>query len=132
MLGGRWACCSEAAGRLEVDVKKALGMQDQQLTTGTEANARQSRPRHPILDLPLSNVIRTEYALQLQHVLKLYTVGNLLGAWRDLESQKCIEDVFDTPEQAHHAIATCAAWLGFQTVAAPRPVQDWWQSEEMA
>ncbi len=95
---------------------------------GSESN---QRPRHPILDLPLTSVIRREYALQLQHVLKLYTVGNLLGAWRQFECQKSIEEVFDTPEQAHHAIATCAAWLGFQIVAAPGRVPDWWNSDEM-
>lgn len=86
--------------------------------------------RNAILDLPLSRVIKSEYALPLQHVLRLYTVGNLLGAWRYPKVQKKIEDVFDTPEQAHHAIATCAAWLGFQTVAAPGPVPAWWKHED--
>lgn len=84
-----------------------------------------------ILELPLTAVIKAEYALPLQQVLKLYTVGNLLGAWRSLEFQRSIEDVFDTPEQAHHAIATCAAWLGFHTVAAPGPVPAWWRNEEL-
>jgi len=87
------------------------------------------RPRHPILDLPLTSVIRSEYALPLQQVLRLYTVGNLLGAWRDMDTQRNIEELFDTPEQAHHAIATCAAWLGFQTVAAPGPVDAWWEHD---
>lgn len=105
-------------------------MQHQQLSENRQGDAAHTRCRHPILDLPLTSVIRSNYALQLQHVLKLYTVGNLLGAWRDLGSQKSIEEVFDTPEQAHHAIATCAAWLGFQIVAAPGPVPDWWQHEE--
>ena len=105
-------------------------MQHQQLSENGQGDAAHTRCRHPILDLPLTSVIRSNYALQLQHVLKLYTVGNLLGAWRDLGSQKSIEEVFDTPEQAHHAIATCAAWLGFQIVAAPGRVPDWWQHEE--
>lgn len=91
-----------------------------------------SRPEHPILDLPLTAVIRKEYALPLQHVLKLYTVGNLLGAWRDADIQRSIEEVFDTAEQAHHAIATFAAWVGFQSVAAPRPVDAWWHHEDVA
>ena len=89
------------------------------------------KPYHAILDLPLTNVIKQEYALTLQHVLKLYTVGNLLGAWRTPSNQQSIEDVFDTPEQAHHAIATCAAWLGYHIVAAPCPVPAWWHSEEV-
>ena len=104
-------------------------MQHQQLIP-QQGSSSGTRPRHPILDLPLTTVIRSEYALQLQHVLKLYTVGNLFGRMDDMESQKSIEDVFDTPEQAHHAITTCAAWLGFKIVAAPGPVPDWWQRED--
>lgn len=102
-------------------------MQTPQLSDSQQKAPPDTLMRHPILDLPLTQVIKTEYALPLQDVLKLYTVGNLLGAWRSLEAQKSIEDVFDTPEQAHHAIATCAAWVGFQIVAAPGPVPAWWQ-----
>lgn len=87
---------------------------------------------HPILDLPLSRFIQHEYALHLQHVLGLYTVGNLLTAWRDLEAQRQIELVFATPEQAHHVVVTCAAWLGMRTVAAPGPVAPWWTDEAPA
>lgn len=86
--------------------------------------------RTVILSLPLTCVIKSQYALPLQQVLRLYTVGNLLGAWRYPKAQKKIEDIFDSPEQAHHAIATCAAWLGFQTVAAPGPVPAWWRPED--
>ena len=105
-------------------------MQHQQLGETRRGDSATARVGHPILDLPLTSVILSKYALQLQHVLKLYTVGNLLGAWRDRDSQQSIEEVFDTPEQAHHAVATCAAWLGFHTVAAPGRVPDWWQHEE--
>ncbi len=79
----------------------------------------------------MTSVIKPQYALALQQVLKLYTIGNLLGAWQRFDNQKCIEDLFDTPEQAHHAIATCAAWLGYQTVASPKPVEAWWQQDEI-
>ena len=106
-------------------------MQPQQQTEGVHRSSHLSRPRHPILDLPLSSVIADQYAMTLQQILKLYTVGNLLGAWQQFENQKYIEDVFNTPEQAHNAIATCAAWMGFQTVAAPKPVAAWWQHEDM-
>ena len=89
------------------------------------------RPPHPILDIPLDRVLQRPFAMQLQHVLQLYTVGNLLGAWRHRECQAEIEGVFETPEQAHHAIATCAAWLGLRTVAAPGPVPPWWADEPL-
>ncbi len=89
--------------------------------------------RNPILELPLSDVMRSEIALTLQHVLKLYTVGSLLTAWRNPKNHRSIEQVFDTPTQARHAIAVCAAWLGVHTVAAPNPVPEWWpQDERMA
>ena len=68
--------------------------------------------RNPVLDVPLSTVIREEIALPLQHVLKLYTVGSLLKAWRNPKNQPGIEQVFESPEQARHAVAVCATWLG--------------------
>ena len=89
-----------------------------------------SSSRNPILDLPLSDVMRSEIALTLQHVLKLYTVGNLLNAWRNPKNHRSIEQVFDTPQQARHAIAVCAAWLGVQTLAAPDVVPAWWTGDE--
>ena len=82
--------------------------------------------RNPVLDLPLTAVMRSEIALPLQHVLKLYTVGALLGAWRSPRNQKSIEQLFDSPQQARHAIATCAAWLGAHTHALHKPVAEWW------
>ena len=84
--------------------------------------------RNPILDLPLSDVMRSEIALTLQHVLQIYTVGNFLKAWRNPKNHKSIEQVFDSPQQARHAVATCAAWLGVQSLASsPAAVTDaWW------
>src|SRR4028118_647142 len=75
------------------------------------------RARNPILDLPLSAVMRSEIALPLQHVLRLYTVGSLLHAWRNPKNHRSIEQVFDSPQQARHAIAVCAAWMGVQSLA---------------
>lgn len=100
-------------------------MQTPQAASASQ-QAGHSHQRNPILDLPLDRVIKSEYALALRHLLRLYTVEHLLLAWNDLQSQRDIEDLFDTPEQAHHAIATCAAWLGFRTIAAPNPVPAWW------
>jgi hypothetical protein len=86
--------------------------------------------KNPILDLPLSDVMRSEIALPLQHVLQLHTVGNLLNAWRSPKNHKSIEQIFDSPQQARHAVAVCAAWLGVKTIAAPNQnVSAWWHHE---
>ena len=84
--------------------------------------------KNPILQLPLSDVMRSEIALPLQHVLKLPTVGSLLNAWRNPKNHRSIEQVFDTPQQARHAVAVCAAWLGVSTLASPPNVANaaWW------
>ncbi len=86
--------------------------------------------KNPVLDLPLSDVMRSEIALPLQHVLKLYNVGSLLNAWRNPKNHRSIEQVFDSPQQARHAIAVCAAWLGVQTLATPNPVPAWWVRDD--
>ena len=86
--------------------------------------------KNPILDLPLTTVMRSEIALPLQHVLQLYTVGSFLKAWRNPRNHKSIEQVFDTPQQARHAVAVCAAWLGVQTLASPNPVPSWWSQDD--
>src|SRR5688572_2878633 len=85
--------------------------------------------KNPILELPLSDVMRSEIALPLQHVLKLPTVGSLLNAWRNPRNHRSIEQVFDSPQQARHAVAVCAAWLGVQTLASPECVPAWWDTE---
>ncbi len=82
--------------------------------------------RNAVLDLPLSQVMRSEIALSLQHVLQLYTVGNFLHAWRNPHNHKNIEQVFDTPEQAHHAAAVCATWLGVRVAVGNDPTLGWW------
>src|ERR1700755_2408140 len=82
--------------------------------------------KNPILDLPLSEVMRSEIALPLQHVLHLPTVGSLLNAWRNPRNHRSIEQVFDSPEQARHAVTVCAAWLGVSTPASAECVPAWW------
>jgi hypothetical protein len=86
--------------------------------------------KNPVLDVPLSSVIRLEIALPLQHVLKLFTVGSLLKAWRNPKNHRSIEQVFDSPEQARHAVAVCATWLGVHTMAHHEPVPAWWNGTE--
>jgi hypothetical protein len=86
--------------------------------------------KNPILDLPVSAVMRAEIALPLQHVLQIYTVGGFLKAWRSPKNHRMIEQIFDTPQQARHAAAICAAWLGVRTLAQHKPVAPWWNGDE--
>ncbi len=86
-------------------------------------------PKNPILTLPLTEVMRAEIALPLQQVLQLYTVGNFLSAWRNPKTQKYIEQVFDSPQQARHAAATCAAWLGIATRPTTSVPVAWWRGD---
>jgi hypothetical protein len=86
--------------------------------------------KNPILDLPLNEVMRIEIALTLQHVLQIPNVGSLLNAWRNPRNHRSIEQVFDSPEQARHAVAVCAAWLGVHTPASPEVVPAWWTGDE--
>jgi hypothetical protein len=88
--------------------------------------------KNPILDLPLNSVMRPEIALPLQQMLRVYTVGNLLSAWRSPKSQRSIEQVFESPQQARHAVATCAAWLGISTAPTMTPIRAWWLQDEEA
>ena len=86
---------------------------------------------NPVLSLPLSTVMRSEIALPLQQILNIHTVGCFLRAWRSPRMQKSIEQIFDTPEQARHAAAVCAAWLGIRTQATHDPlVGGWWRADE--
>ena len=85
--------------------------------------------KNPVLTIPLSTVMRSEIALPLQHMLKLYTVGCFLKAWRNPKNHRSIEQIFDSPEQARHAAMTCAAWLGIRTHATHEPVAAWWVDE---
>ena len=84
---------------------------------------------HPILNLPLSQIMRPDVALSLQHLLKIHTVGGLLEAWKTPRNQRSIEQVFESPQQARHAIATCFTWLGMQSPAGPQEAAGWWGME---
>ena len=87
--------------------------------------------KNPVLTLPLNEIMRSEIALPLQQMLQLYTVGNFLSAWRSPKTQKSIEQVFDSPQQARHAAATCAAWLGLATPPHNADqVRAWWRKDE--
>jgi hypothetical protein len=84
--------------------------------------------KNPILALPLSAVMREEIALPLR-VINIYTVGGFLKAWRSPKNHKLIEQIFDSPEQARHAVAICAAWLGVKTRAEHKLTGVWWKDE---
>ena len=89
--------------------------------------------KNPIRELPLTQVMRPEIALTLQHVLRIYTVGSLLDAWRNPKSQRSIEQVFESPQQARHAVATCATWLGVQWDGMQRAgAGGWWTDDRQA
>jgi hypothetical protein len=90
-------------------------------------------PRNPILDVSLLDVMRSEIALPLQ-MMHLYTVGHFLRAWANPHNHPQIERLFDSPEQAHHAAAVCAGWLGCHSRFAPppEPVVGWWRSDPTA
>ena len=82
--------------------------------------------KNPVLSLPLSAVMRSEIALPLSGVMGIYTVGCLLRAWRSPKNHRQIEQLFDSPEQARHAVGTFAAWLGVRTQATHEVVPAWW------
>jgi hypothetical protein len=85
--------------------------------------------KNPVLTIPLSTVMRSEIALPLQHMLKLYTVGCFLKAWRNPKNHRSIEQIL-IPRAARHAAMTCAAWLGIRTQATHEPVPAWWVGDE--
>jgi hypothetical protein len=85
---------------------------------------------NPILDLPLTDVMRPEIALSLRHLLQVHTVGGLLIAWHNSHSKKQIERIFDSPEQARHAVAVCSAWLGVRIAPLDGTVPQWWRLDD--
>ena len=85
--------------------------------------------RNPVLDLPLTAVMREEIALPLQQILNINTVGALLCAWRCQANHESIEELFDTPQQAHNAVAVCATWLGMRMQPSIAPVGGWWRAD---
>jgi hypothetical protein len=94
-----------------------------------------SRPiqtKNPILQVRLDEVMRSEIAMPLQQVLRIYTVGAFLTAWANPRNQKSIEQVFDNPQQARHAASVCAAWLGVRSAFTPMPlpISGWWRDDE--
>ena len=88
--------------------------------------------RNPILDISLLDIMRQEIALPLQQMLNLYTVGNFLSAWGNPRNHSSIEQLFDSSEQAHHAAAVCAAWLGMKIAVSHDPSEGWWWPTDQA
>jgi hypothetical protein len=87
--------------------------------------------KNPVLDVLLTDVMRPEIALPLQQVLGLYTVGNFLRAWRDPRNQRSMQQLFESPEQARHAAATCAAWLGVRGSITFSAIPQWWAGDSI-
>ncbi|MGH7178612.1 MAG: hypothetical protein ACREJC_14640 [Tepidisphaeraceae bacterium] len=85
--------------------------------------------RDPILNMPLNQVLHRQFALPLQQILQLYTVGHFLSAWQSPRCQRSIEQVFDDPRQAQQAAHVCAAWVGLESAPLPIRVQQWWADE---
>lgn len=82
-----------------------------------------------IMLLPLTEVLRSEIALSLVHILRLNTVGSLLVTWRSPRGQTAIERAFESPLQARHAMATLEAWTGLNEPPAPVEVPAWWRGD---
>ena len=95
----------------------------------TETGLNFSFFNHPVLDLPLTEVLRPEIALSLQHMLKIYTVGSFLRAWDNPAAQVHIEHLFDTAEQARHAATLCTTWVGWGNAAVPAVEQGWMRGD---
>lgn len=87
---------------------------------------------HPILNLPLGAVLKPQIAVMLGHLMQLHTVGAFLNAWRDADGQRSIEQLFDSPQQARHAVTVCATWLGLRTRPVHEIAGDWWIGDERA
>ena len=75
--------------------------------------------KHPVLDVPLADVLRPEIALSLGHLMKIYTVGSFLRAWGNPAAQVSIQHLFDTAEHAHQAATLCSTWAGWGFAALP-------------
>ncbi len=82
-----------------------------------------------ILEMPLTEVLRPEIALPLQHLLKIYTIGSFLKAWDNPNHQQNIAHLFDSTEQAHQAILLCATWAGWSKAALPASPQGWMRAD---
>jgi hypothetical protein len=82
-----------------------------------------------ILQMPLSQVMRPDIALQLQQLHAIQTVGGFLRHWRDPRGKQRIEQAFESATQARHAAAVCAAWLGYSSVYLPTAVPTWWRND---
>lgn len=74
-------------------------------------------PDHPVLDVPLTDVLRADIALPIQQLLRIYTIGSLLRAWSDPLSQMQIRNLFDSAEHAQLAVSLCATWAGWTNSA---------------
>lgn len=82
--------------------------------------------KNPILDLSLREVVKPEIALILGQLHGVHTVGAFLRAWRNPRKSQELMSAFENPNQARHAAATCATWLGVRTSAIQAVPGNWW------
>jgi hypothetical protein len=87
--------------------------------------------KQAIFDLPLEAVLRPEIALPLQ-LLNVFTIGQFLCAWHDPNLQQDMTAMFDSPQQARHAVAVCANWLGGRSAPIMHSAwsEPWWHRDE--
>lgn len=86
--------------------------------------------KNPILELPLSQVLKPEIALVLSRVHHVHTVGGFLRAWRSPRKCQQLMQAFDSPAQARHAAAVCSTWLGVRSPAVHKAPAGWWAGDE--
>ncbi|MCC6241038.1 MAG: hypothetical protein IT448_12140 [Phycisphaerales bacterium] len=85
---------------------------------------------NPVINVPLAQVMRSEIALPLGHILNIHTVGQFVRAWYSPRNQKSIEQIFDTPEQARHAASICSTWVGATNHATTMTPNTWWINDD--
>ncbi|MDW8263318.1 MAG: hypothetical protein RMJ35_12395 [Phycisphaerales bacterium] len=87
--------------------------------------------RQAIFDLPLEAVLRVEIARPLQ-LLNVFTIGQFLSAWHDPDRQSEMILLFDSAQQARHAVAVCANWLGGKHAPVMHAgwSEPWWRGDE--
>ncbi len=84
-----------------------------------------------IIMMPLSEVLRSDIALSLRYTMHIHTVGSLVAVWNNRQSRVHVEHLFDSPEQARHAVTTCAAWMGIGEAPTSVAVSSWWRSDAL-
>jgi len=89
-----------------------------------------SMAKNPVLDLPLGEIMRSEIALRLQHVLHLYTVGNFLSAWRNPRTTRASSRCSIPRNRPTTPSPSGAAWLGINVSVSNDPAGLVWPTDQ--